>query len=131
VIVPSERGDCCGGLTSVFDESLAKKHLDDYRRRGPRGATKRLLAALRSASQPVDSLLDVGGGVGVLAHELLANGAQSATLVDASPASLDAARMESEHRATRERLRLIEGDLVEIAADVPSADIVTLDKVVC
>ena len=41
------------------------------------------------------------------------------------------AREERDRRATGDRLQLRAGDLVEIAADVAPADVVTLDKVVC
>jgi len=52
-------------------------------------------------------------------------------IVDASPAFLAAARDESERRLTEDRLRLQLGDAVELRDDVPAADVVTLDKVVC
>lgn len=125
------RRDCCAGVASVFDAKLADKNLSDYRRGGPAAPTGRLLAALREARGPSDSLLDVGGGVGVIAHELLADGISSAMLVEASSAYLAAAREESARRGSGERLEIWMGDLVELAPDVPPADIVTLDKVVC
>jgi predicted TPR repeat methyltransferase len=123
--------DCCAGVASVFDAKLADKNLSDYRRRGPSTPTGQLLVALRQARGPSDSLLDVGGGVGVIAHELLDDGIATATLVEASSAYLAAAREESARRGTGERLEIWMGDLVELASDVPPADIVTLDKVVC
>src|SRR5919202_1825939 len=121
---------CCG-LTTLFDARLARRDLDSYRRRGPSASTRRLLAAVRDAGRPPETLLDVGGGVGAIAHELLAAGAARATMVDASPSYLAAAREEAERRGTTDRLQLRQGDLVEVADDVPPADVVTLDKVVC
>ena len=44
------------------------------------------------------TLLDIGGGVGAIRHELLAAGATSVTSVDASGPYLDAARSESKRR---------------------------------
>jgi 16S rRNA G966 N2-methylase RsmD len=41
-------------------------------------------------------LLDVGGGVGVVTFELLADGLGPATLVDGSPSNVDAASAEAE-----------------------------------
>jgi magnesium-protoporphyrin O-methyltransferase len=122
--------NCCG-TADFFGERIARRNLRKYRRGGPFGTTKRLLAALRETPGPKDSLLDVGGGVGVIAHEMLAAGSSSAAIVDASPAFLAAARAESERRGTADRLRLQLGDAVELGADVPAADVVTLDKVVC
>src|SRR5215211_454681 len=120
-------GSNCCGTADFFGDRMARRNLKKYRRGGPFGATKRLLEALREAPGPKETLLDVGGGVGVIAHELLAGGASRAALVDASPAFLAAAREESERRNTEDRL----DDAVELSDDVPAADVVTLDKVVC
>lgn len=122
--------NCCG-TADFFGARIARHHLRKYRRRGPYGTTKHLLALLRDVAAPKQSLLDVGGGVGMIAHEMLATGTTSAVIVDASPAFLAAAREESERRHTEDRLRLQLGDAVELRDDVPAADVVTLDKVVC
>lgn len=124
-------GSNCCGTADFFGERIARRNLRKYRRAGPYGTTKRLLAALREMSGRQDSLLDVGGGVGMIAHEMLAAGTARAEIVDASPAFLAAAREESERRGTVDRLELRLGDAVELADDVPAADVVTLDKVVC
>lgn len=76
-------------------------------------------------------MLDVGGGIGTIAHELLAAGIASAMVVDASAACLAAAGEESERRGTAPRLQLLQGDFAGLAAQIARADIVTLDKVVC
>jgi hypothetical protein len=123
--------DGCCGVADVFDDAKARADLDEYRRRGPSDSTTRLLAALRDTEQTLDTLLDVGGGVGTIAHEMLAKGLSRATLIDGSTSYLAAAREESTRRATTDRLDVRAGDFVEIAADVDTADVVTLDKVVC
>ncbi len=122
--------NCCG-VTTLFDEKVARDDLDTYRRHGPSASTRLLLAALQASQAPISSVLDVGGGVGTIAHELLASGVQDATLVDASPAYLAAAREEFERRGTAARARLHLGDLVDVAGELHPADVVTLDKVVC
>ena len=124
-------GAGCCGVADVFDDAKARTDLDKYRRRGPSHSTALLLAALRDAHETLDTLLDVGGGVGAIAHEMLASGMSHATLIDGSTSYLAAAREESGRRSTTERLRIRAGDFVEIAADVDAADVVTLDKVVC
>jgi magnesium-protoporphyrin O-methyltransferase len=121
---------CCSAA-AVFDERRARRDLDGYRRRGPSPSTTRLIVALRGAGRPLDTLLDVGGGVGTIVHELLERGVTNATLVESSGAYLAAAEEESARRTTRERLQLREGDVVDLAADIPISDVVTLDKVVC
>ena len=124
-------GSNCCGAADFFGDRIARQKLRKYRRRGPFGTTKRLLAALRETPGPKDTLLDVGGGVGMIAHEMLAAGTSSASIVDASPSFLAAAAEESERRHTSSRLRLQLGDAVELRDEVPAADVVTLDKVVC
>jgi hypothetical protein len=122
--------NCCG-LSAIFDEKRAIRDLDDYRRRGPSASTSQLLTAVRNAGQTFDTLLDVGGGVGAIAHELLNGIVARAILVDGSPAYLTAAHAESERQGTTERLQLEIGDVVDIADDLDPVDVVTLDKVVC
>lgn len=124
-------GSNCCGAADFFGERFARRYLRKYRRGGPYGTTKRLLAVLRDTPGPKDSLLDVGGGIGMIAHEMLAAGTSRAAIVDASPAFLAAAREESERRGTGDRLELRLGDAAELIDDVPAADVVTLDKVVC
>jgi magnesium-protoporphyrin O-methyltransferase len=77
------------------------------------------------------TLLDVGGGIGVLAHEFLDDGVRSAVLVDGSTAYLTVASEEAASRGTNERLRVLHGDFVEVARDLDAAAVVTLDRVVC
>jgi magnesium-protoporphyrin O-methyltransferase len=77
------------------------------------------------------SILDVGGGIGVIDQELLKAGAARATLAEASPASLAAARLEAVDAGLVDRMTFIEGDVVRHAGAIEAADIVTLDRVVC
>jgi spermidine synthase len=121
---------CCG-IDETFDSRIARRDLDRYRRKGPSPSTQRLLNAIRYASFPAATVLDVGGGIGTIAHELLGTGADRASIVDASAAYLSVAREEAERRQVSARLQLILGDFVTLAGGVPEADVVTLDKVVC
>ena len=77
------------------------------------------------------TLLDIGGGVGGIQHALLDQGAVSATHVDASSAYLQAAQEEADLRQIHDRIMFLQGDFVDLAEKIPSADIVTLDRVVC
>jgi SAM-dependent methyltransferase len=122
--------NCCG-TADFFGDRIARRNIRKYRRGGPYGTTRRLLAALQETNVAKETLLDIGGGIGMIAHELLAAGTSSAVIVDASPAFLAAAQDESERRLTEDRLRLQLGDAVELRDEVPAADVVTLDKVVC
>jgi len=125
-------GNCCGqGLNAMFGEKTAEHDLKRYRRRGPSKSTRRLLATLRREGVQGASVLDIGGGVGAIQHELLDAGAHRATGVDVSRAYLQAARAEAGRRGHGERVTYREGDFVALAGAIEAADIVTLDRVVC
>jgi predicted TPR repeat methyltransferase len=115
----------------MFGERTARRDLERYRRQGPSKATAELLGALRAEGVEGASVLDIGGGVGMVQHELLEAGADRATGVDASRAYLRAAREEAERRGHAARMAAHEGDFVELADSVAPADVVTLDRVIC
>jgi len=121
---------CCA-IDAQFDRRVAQRDLESYRRKGPSPSTRQLVSTIWQAGIADAHLLDVGGGVGAIAHELLAAGAGRATIVDGSAAYLAAARDEAERRQCSERLKVLTGDYTELAHDVDIADVVTLDKVVC
>jgi magnesium-protoporphyrin O-methyltransferase len=78
-----------------------------------------------------ETLLDVGGGIGVLAHEFLAAGRGTAVEVEVAGAYLEAARNEAARRGHSDRLVFRQGDAVDLAPDLLPADLVTLDRVLC
>lgn len=129
--------NCCSGCVSCvaaerqFGPRVAERDLQRYRRRGPDATSRLLLAALSDQVARGASLLDIGGGVGALDFELMANGIGSATLVDASPAYLDAAGREAERRQVGDRLQCVLGDFAVIGESIKSADVVTMHRVVC
>lgn len=123
---------CCEvpAWVSQFDRRRAIKDLQDYRRHGPAATTRALIEGLRPGVEHA-TLLDIGGGVGAIQFELLAAGAREATSVDASADYLAAARDEAARRGVTARIRFQHGDFVELAPQIPAADVVTLDRVVC
>jgi cyclopropane fatty-acyl-phospholipid synthase-like methyltransferase len=123
--------NCCEITDSAFTEEEAKAELRNYRRRGPMNQTKLILAAIRSLGLKNAALLDIGGGVGAIHHELLGDVAGEATHVDASSAYLKEATQEAARRGHSERVKFIHADFTDIASELPKADIVTLDRVVC
>jgi magnesium-protoporphyrin O-methyltransferase len=90
-----------------------------------------LLGMLLEAGVREQSVLDVGGGVGALQHELLIKGARAVTNVDASPAYQEVNRQLAVDRGLIERITYRTGDFVELAPDLPTADVVSLDRVIC
>jgi len=121
---------CCGA-EKVFDSGLARRDLKRYRDRGPSDTTRLLIEALKAAGVEGLTLLDIGGGVGAIQHELLKAGAGRVVSVEASSAYLQADRQEAERQGHAERVTYHHGDFVELAPQLPQADIVTLDRVIC
>jgi 2-polyprenyl-3-methyl-5-hydroxy-6-metoxy-1,4-benzoquinol methylase len=119
----------------MFDARRARKELRAYSKRGARGATRRLLdgvrGSVREAGTAAFTHLDIGGGVGVLQHELARDGAVHLTAVDASRPYLEFLRQAAAERGYETRQTRIEGDFTEVADSVEPATVVTLDKVIC
>ena len=121
----------CEGIEEQFGRKTAERELRRYRRKGPHRSTQFLIDMLRPYASGSSSLLDVGGGVGAIHHALLDEGVTRAIQVDVSAAYLRVAEDESTVRRHAARVQLIHGDLVQISTEVPAADLVTLDRVIC
>jgi len=121
----------CECYSSQFDEKHAIKDLKRYRANGPDKTTRLLLGLLEAEGVRGASVLDVGGGVGVVHHELLAAGAQTAVHVDATAANIRAAEEEATRQGHAGRVRFLQGDFVTLAPEISAADVVTLDRVIC
>ena len=124
---------CCHfpGLEEVFDRKLASRELEKYRKKGPDKTTRLLVDAIQATGIKDLKLLDIGGGIGVIQNELLKAGLSHATEVEGSSAYLEAAKKEAERQGYLDEVNFIQGDFVEMVKEIPSADIVTLDKVIC
>lgn len=114
-----------------FDEVYATDKLNAYRDRGPDPSTQALVDALTSAGIEGRTLLDIGGGVGAVQHELLRAGLASVYEVEASPAHAEACREEAQRLGHDERIDHFVGDFGSVADAIPDADIVTLDRSMC
>jgi magnesium-protoporphyrin O-methyltransferase len=105
--------------------------LERYQNEGAAKTTRQLIAAISRQGLKGMTLLDIGGGLGGIQHALLAGGVVQATYVDASSAYMKAAREEAIRREIDEQITFLHGDFVDLAEEIPSAEIVTLDRVVC
>lgn len=121
----------CVDAEDFFGERMARHDLRRYRKKGPSDSTRRLLDAIGAPASPDATLLDIGGGVGAIDHELLAAGLHHAVHVEASASYLKAAVQEDERRGWRDRVTHHHGDFVDLAPTLPDADVVTLDRVIC
>lgn len=123
--------NCCEMENNTFGEDRARRDMRTYRKRGPADQTKLILDAVRSLGLKGAALLDIGGGIGAIHHELLNDVASQATHVDASSAYLKEAKEEAARRAHTERVQFIHADFTDVARELPEVDVVTLDRVVC
>jgi hypothetical protein len=131
---PMSCQQCCG-IRQEFNSKEGQKELKRFRRRGPDTTTTILIDLLRRAIQESGrsglTLLDIGAGVGAIHHVLLNGFVSRATHVDASPGQLAAAREETARRGHDAVVEFVEGDFTAMSDRVSSADIVTLDRVIC
>ena len=123
--------NCCEITDNAFSSEEAQSELKRYRRKGPANQTRLILSSIRSLGLNKADLLDIGGGIGVIHHELLEDVAAKAIHVDASSAYLNEARKEAARRGHGDAVHFVHADFTDVASDLPPADIVTLDRVVC
>lgn len=123
--------DHCCGIEREFDAGTAAADLKRYRKRGLLPTTRLLLRELKRQGIGGAALLDIGGGIGVIHHELFQEGIAEAIHVDASSAYLEGAEAEARRRNHAGHVRFVHGDFTELAPEIPAADIVTLDRVIC
>lgn len=121
----------CQGIEDLFNEQAVASELRQYRVKGPDKTTRMLIEGLKAEGVQGLNLLDIGGGVGAVQHQLMAAGVNQAVDVDASRAYLQAARDEANRRGIAARIRFEHGNFVDIAPQIAPANIVTLDRVVC
>jgi magnesium-protoporphyrin O-methyltransferase len=122
---------CVDAEDQLFNPRTARRDLRRYRRRGPLPSTRLLVEALRGQLAGDRTLLDVGGGVGAVQHELLKEGIAAAVQVDASRPYLEKSREEAERQGHADRVTYHHADYVELAPSLAPADVVTLDRVIC
>jgi hypothetical protein len=121
----------CQDAEDFFSAKLAEEELAEFRKNGARKTTRILLDRLKQAGITGLSLLDIGGGIGAIPHELIPAGLRHASLVDASRSYLRVAQEEAQARGYAEKIDGRYGDFVQLASSIEATDIVTLDRVVC
>jgi predicted RNA methylase len=126
---------CCPAVgdstAEYFGVARAERDLATYRAAGPGRTTRGLLAGIAATGARPSTLLDIGSGIGTMSFELLDAGATGATCVDMSPAFAKFGQMEAVRRGVAERITWRTADFVTVAPDLPPAELVILDRVVC
>ena len=120
----------CKGLERET-KKWASEDIALYRKGEPAKTTSLLVNALIAQGVHALSLLDIGGGIGIVQLELLSAGAIAVTSVEASTAYIHVAREEAARAAREHQITYVHGDFVSLADTIPEADIVTLDRVIC
>jgi SAM-dependent methyltransferase len=129
---PARRFCCDDELRRInYDGRCAAQNLAAYREHGPNPVSSELSGVLSEAGVEGARVLEIGAGIGVVHLALLEHGAASAVDVDASREYLDIARAEAQRRGLAGRVSYRYGDVVGLADELPPADVVVLDSVVC
>jgi magnesium-protoporphyrin O-methyltransferase len=114
-----------------YDGGSAASNLASLRKNGPRPETQELIDVIVRHGVRDATVLDIGAGVGAVHLGLLEAGAARAVDVDASREYQASAREEAARRGLAALVDYRFGDVVELAPELPAADIVTLDSVIC
>lgn len=119
---------CCdvNGLDRLFRGAPVRREARAFARRGPNRRQRAFFEGLEPAGRRV---LDLGCGVGALGLTALGRGAVEATFVDVSRDYLRTARELAERLELRPRSSFLLGDA--LALELPEAELVVLDRVVC
>ncbi len=121
----------CQGIERFFAGGCVGRQLRKYRRRGPASTTQILIDGLVAQGVVDATLLDIGGGIGVVQHELLKLGIVSAASVEVASEYAQASRDEAQRQGHGDRITFYSGNFVELAPQLQGADLVTLDRVIC
>jgi hypothetical protein len=97
-----------------YNARKAASEVRSYRNNGPIPSTKQLIDALKAEGVEGATVIDIGGGIGAVQHELLAAGAAHVTSIDASDAYIQTARNESDRRGLTGRVTYYEGDFSSV-----------------
>ena len=121
----------CQGIENMFDKKAARRALKRYLKKGPSKTTGMLLKAIHKTGVKGLDFLDIGGGVGAIQYDLIKAGASNGASIEASSSYIDLVKEEIHKNNLAEIIDFKHGDFTAIASDVDSADIVTMDKVIC
>jgi magnesium-protoporphyrin O-methyltransferase len=123
---------CCKILyENEFDKRYAQKELERYHQHGLKNNSKPLFKLIERLNLQGKSLIDIGGGIGSLSFELIKKGIVKSTLVDISEAHIITCEQESIRMGIQHRIHCLQGDFLEKMIEIPAADLVVLDKVIC
>ena len=115
----------------MFGGGTARREARAYRKNGLPKRIGVLVDQFPRDGIEGSQVLDIGGGIGGVHHELLRRGAVGAVLVEVSPAYEAAARELARELGHADAVEYRLGDFVALSDEIDPADIVVLDRVVC
>ena len=123
---------CCRpeSYGAFFTKRGAERALRRYRKRGLDKLSAKIARVVQERDVAGATVLEVGGGIGALDVELIQAGAERAINVELSPEYEVAAAELARERGMEHRIERRVGDFVA-AADIPEADAVVMNRVVC
>lgn len=124
---------CCPHSRSAnrFFSRFAGRYRKRFEKKGFEPSQKQLIEGLERAGYADASILEIGSGVGHLHQTLLEQGAASAVGIDLAAKMIDEARSWAADRCLADKTDYIQGDFIELADAIGTADITVMDKVVC
>jgi hypothetical protein len=122
---------CARGYERFFGARTARRDARRYRKRGLDDTGRRLVDELANRGLRGVTVLEVGGGVGAVDLELLAIGAERATVVELSHGYDEEALRLAREASVEDRIERRHGDFVEEEASLEAADLVVMHRVVC
>ena len=124
---------CCSrqGYDSFFTEKIARRDARAYRRRGLDPNARRIAGFVARRGVAAASVLDVGGGNGVLGLELLKAGAERAITVELSSSYDTTATDLAREAGVQDRVERRVVDFADAVEEFPEADVVVMHRVVC
>jgi hypothetical protein len=122
---------CAQGYERFFGARTARRDAKRYRERGLDDTARRLVDELAARGLAGTTVLEIGGGVGAVDLELLAIGAERATIVELSHGYDEEALGLAREAGVETRIERRHGDFVEQEAGLEAADVVVMHRVVC
>jgi 2-polyprenyl-3-methyl-5-hydroxy-6-metoxy-1,4-benzoquinol methylase len=115
----------------MFGTGFARRRARSYRRRGLDRQAAMMVDFLAAEGLAGSTVLEVGGGVGEIGVELVRRGASTATTLELSTSYDEEARRLAREAGVADRVHRQVTDVAASPADVESADLVVLHRVVC
>jgi 2-polyprenyl-3-methyl-5-hydroxy-6-metoxy-1,4-benzoquinol methylase len=125
--------DCCTpkGYRRIFSEKSARAEARRYRRKGLDATSRQIADLLKKRGVEGRTLLEVGGGIGAIEIELLKAGIARAVNVELTPTYEDAAGQLLHESGLADRVERRVMDFADAGAEIETADIVVMNRVIC